>query len=433
MKALPLVLTGSLIVNAAFVVALVRPNSTAVTGNAAQPETAVERVTAAAGSASAIPRKAAAEAAQRAVWHDAGEDSLPQLVARLRAEGCPPAILRAIVAARVHEQFAARRRELIAGVEDQPYWKGLRLGWDPKIIAAQRELRTEQMNLMKELLGADATQDDELAQYARRRQFGDVSAAKAEQLQSIAADYSELRSQIYADANGILMPEDREKIAFLERELRNDYAKILTSVELENYELRSSSTAQSLRSQLTTFQPTEAEFRALFRAARATEDQSGGAGIYSLDQAQQRQTAFLQAASGSLSPERLAELTQATDPRNQMLNRVVARYELPTTVVPQVTAVQQAIQQRAATIRRDRALSAAERTVQLNALVEEATVTLTPLLGTQAFEAYKQYGGTWMRNLVPPATNSSTQTPANPSTPTTTTGTTTTTSSPTKG
>ena len=181
-------------------------------------------------------------------------------------------------------------------------------------------------------------------------------------------------------------------------------AKLLTPEELENYDLRSSNTANTLRSQLGTFKPTEEEFRAIFRATRAAEDQYGSlttaGGSY--DQLKQIQTAALENAKAVLPPDRFADLKQSIDPAYQQINRLVARLELPTSAATDVVAVQQDVQKRIGTLRSDKSLSADQRTTQLTALAQEASTKVsTALGGTRGLEAYKQYGGQWLLNIVP--------------------------------
>ncbi len=108
---------------------------------------------------------------------------------------------------------------------------------------------------------------------------------------------------------------------------------------------------------------------------------------------------------------RNAEFVQATDPRNSMLNRIVARYDVSPAVVPQVSAVQQEFQQRAIALR---SLPATERAVQGQALATEAAAKLTTLLGPRAYEAYKDYGGQWVQSLATPFIPSSRATPSPP-------------------
>src|SRR5690606_38600096 len=124
---------------------------------------------------------------------------LPDMVAQLRAAGFPPAAIRGIIAARLTERMAAKRKELLSGLEDPPFWKMKRSMFDPKFMAAQREYYQERSKILKELLGPDAAEDNELNAYFQRRQYGDIPASKAEELQRVASDYGDLRNNIYAE------------------------------------------------------------------------------------------------------------------------------------------------------------------------------------------------------------------------------------------
>ena len=338
------------------------------------------------------------------VWANLQSSDLTTLVTRLRAAGFSPSMIRAIVSARLQEQFSARRAALFAQQEEQPFWKGQRY-FDAKIMAGMRELQREQSALFKQLLGADGEAGNEEKLAYQRRQFGDLPRDKMDQMQSIIGDYGELRSQIYSGANGVMLPEDREKLALLEKEQRADLAALLTPQELENYELRSSATANNLRSQLALFNPTEEEFRAIFKLQQAFDEKYGSSNLaYSPDQFRQRQ-AQQKELQGQIktviSPERVADYEQAFDPSYQMINRLVARLELPSSAATQVVSLQQEITKRAGTVRSDKTLSTEVRNMQLNALAQEASARLTTTLGTRGLEAYKQYGGQWMQGLAP--------------------------------
>ena len=406
MKLVPLLLGTSLVANATLLAVVFHfaPPSRTETPSVANPISSTELPSASGDSGAhttaAIPDKPSA--AKLVSWPSLNDANLADMVARLRAAGFSTVAIRGLVYARVNEQMAEKRKALLNGLEDTPYWKVKRSMFDSKFMMAQREFYQEQTKIVKEVLGPDAMDHNELAEYFRKRQYGDIPAEKEEKMQRVLGDYGDLRNSVYAETNGMMMPEDREKIAYLEKEMRNDLAEILTPAEMENYELRSSSTANGLRSQLTTFQPTEAEFRALFHATRAIEEKYGDNQMgLTPDQREQRTAALNEQAKLALSPERFAQFAQATDPANTMLNRVVARYALPETVVPQVSAVQKDIQQRVAALRQ---LPAAEQTLQAQALQQEAVSKLKPLLGDTAYQAYKVYGGQWLDQITRPAT-----------------------------
>jgi murein L,D-transpeptidase YcbB/YkuD len=295
-------------------------------------------------------------------------------------------MIRAIVAAQVNEQFSARRKELLSGQEEQPFWKSSRnVFMDPKTLAALRDLGKEQTALMKSLLGSDGVPGNEEMNAWQRRQFGNLPAEKLTQLQSINSDYAELQQEIYAKSKGVILAEDREKLAFLEKEKLADIAKTLTPQELEDFQLRTSNTANQLRNQLTTFNATEAEFRALYKAASGVDEKFGrNIGFSNPNDYQARQAALLAAAQTALSPERFAEYKQAADPQYQQINRLVARLELPAATSQQVVALQQDIQTRARAIQTNRDLPAADRTTQLEALQAAGEALIMQIRGREA-------------------------------------------------
>jgi hypothetical protein len=406
MKLPSLLLIGSLAVNAA-VLALYFSKSSAA-GDAAATG-AAPTASARGGATGTGPSPAATTAAAhdslKQAWAELQTGDLTTLVARLKAAGFSPSMIRSIVAAQVNEQFSARRKELLGQRDEQPFWKSQRNGFlDPKAMAALRELGKEQTALMKSLLGADALGGDEALAW-QRRQFGNLAPEKLTQLQSINSDYSELQQEIYAKANGVMLPEDREKLAFLEKEKLADIMKTLTPQEYEDFQLRSSPTANRLREQLASFNVSEAEFRAIFKIQSEFDNQydfRNGPPSPELmrgrSDAQKQVQAQILAALG---PERAADYKQATDPNYQQVSRLVTRLELPPATTQQVVTLQQDIQNRARAIQTNRDLPAADRNAQLAALQQEATTKLSTTLTPRGLEAYKQNGGYWLENLKP--------------------------------
>lgn len=339
---------------------------------------------------------------------------LSTLVAQLRAAGFSPSLIRTIISSQVYEQFAARRKTLIASQPPREYWKAQNNYIDPKTQAALRDLGKEQTALIKSLLGPDAQDNSSEAQIYQRAQYGDIPRDKIDQIQAVLSDYNELSQQVYAKTNGMIqLAEDREKLALIEREKLADLTKLLTPEELEDYQVRSSNTASQLRFNVATLNPTEDEFRALYRATAAVEAQLGPqSNVRTMDDMKKRNEAMLAQLQGSLSPERIAEVKLAIDPEYQTINRLVARLELPAATSQTVVALQKDIQQRATALRNDRALAPEARNAQLAALADEATTKLTASLTPRGFEAYKTYGGAWVQNLVPPTPRPATPPPS---------------------
>ena len=332
-------------------------------------------------------------------------NDLATLVARLRAAGFPPYIIRRIVSDQLGQEFTKRYADLLKQQFDRPFWKDSGSGtFDPKIMAAMRAASKEYNDTLKSLVGEDPNADDSTSAYQKRR-YGDLPKAKIEQLQAIEADYSDLTMQAQIGTHGIWLPEDQAKLALLEKEKLADFAKVLTPQELEEYNLRSSNTASQMRSTLATFNPTEAEFRALFKFQSALDEQyPRPMGPSTPEQTALRQAAekqFQPQIQALLGPDRYADYQLATDPKYQQINRLVARLELPASTSVEVVNVQENIQKQATALRGNRTLTRDDRNAQITALAQQAQTQLTAALGSSGYEAYKDYGGYWLQNLAP--------------------------------
>ena len=305
------------------------------------------------------------------------------LAARLQADGISAATIRAAL--------DARRASTLATATET----------SAPLSPAERAARARARALERPLTDAE------------RAQYGDISREKLLQIQRINSDYNDLGREIRAKASGTLIPEDREKLTYLEHAKLADLARVLTSQEFEDYQLRTSATASSLRylrDQAVGFRASEEEFRAIYRATAAADSQSSdlvAAGtLTAADAARQKQAAIDAQLQSTLSPERFADYKRATDPAYQPINRLVTRLDLPAATSDQVVALQTDIKQRAATIRSNTKVPVPMRNEQLAALAQEATATLSATLTPRGFEAYQaDPSSAWLKNLAPrPAT-----------------------------
>lgn len=399
-------LVASLAVNAAVLTLYLKPSSGAPLAGSPAAAALAEKSAGPTAFGASVPSAASDAAIQTAQlaksWAELQGGDLNTLVARLKAAGFSTSMIRAIVFAQVNEQFAARRKELAGNQTEQPFWKNQRSAMmDPKIMTALRDLGKEQMALMKSLLGPDGVPGSDEMNAWQRRQFGNLTPEKLTQLQSINTDYSELQQEIMQKANGVMLPEDREKLAYLEKEKLADIAKTLTPQEFEEFQLRSSNTANQLRGQLGSFNTTEAEFRALYKAAAAIEEKYRTAGTRNPSDYQSRQADMLAQAKAVLTPERFAAYNLATDPQSRQVSSLVARLELPPATTQQVVSLQQDFQNRQRALMTNRELTPANRTAQQAALLQEATAKLSTTLTPRGLEAYKQNGGQWLESLKP--------------------------------
>ena len=330
---------------------------------------------------------------------------LKTLVARMRALGASPALLRAAALERVGQLLLARRAEVASHLVPEPYW-GRRFGQvNPKVTAEINALNKEQEAMLKEALGPDAAYpvDDPVAKAMMNLQNPGISSAAFERVQKIQQDYNELRSEVWSANRGVTFPEDGAKLAYLESEMQADLAKAMTPEEFFEYQLRNSNTAGVLRNQLRAFSPTEDEFREIFKAQQDFDQKYGSPyGMLSPDQQAERtahQADLLAAVQAALEPDRFADYKLETDGNYLATDNVVQRLGLPPATTQQVSSIRTDIRGRAAVIEQDDTLSAADKTTQLAGLYDEATLRITAILGEKGLAAYQTSGGWWIQGL----------------------------------
>jgi len=359
--------------------------------------------------AAMVEKPAAAPAAAKPdptvdAWSALSSGDLAAERDRLLAEGFPPSALRAILAAQIREQFAARRKAIEAAMANTPFWKNPTP--DPQTQAQLRALAKEEQKALKDLLGGDPVN----SHAARlRREFPELAPEKTDQMAAIRERYDDLRPDIYgAGIRSTLTPTEREKITALEKAMHQEFASVLTPAELEHYDLRTSNTANSLRHTLSNFDPSEAEFRALYRLQSDFDEQhrfTGG----TLSQEQQRarsdaQRKLSEDIAAALGAERYADYQRASDYNFRQTSQLVSRLNLPSETAMTLYAVQKDIEDRRNAIYRDTTPeSRSQMTQKITALAAEATTRITTIFGGNqtATNAYKQYGGSWLTNMVP--------------------------------
>ena len=175
MKISSLLLTVSLVANVTLVAALIL-----VPPDTAPSTTPSARSFLATGSPSpATATLNTADAGQP--WARLGTENISSLIARLRAAGFPPGVLRA----NVNQRFELRREELTLDGLDHPYWKSdSAFPADPKLAPKLAELERERTATLKQLFGADALvgDDSDKARIMRSRAYGNLSDEKVLQI-----------------------------------------------------------------------------------------------------------------------------------------------------------------------------------------------------------------------------------------------------------
>jgi hypothetical protein len=368
----------------------------------------------------------AALAARPLHWRALESTNYVTYIENLRGFGCPEETVRDIIITDIAKLYARRRAELRQRVEPYRFWQtadpagGVRVS--PELQRQLRDLEAEQRQLVRDLLDVDLR--TELARYSADadspdRDYSFLPADKQERVQALAGQYDELEQDIYSRTRGLLLDEDLEALKQVQRQRRAELAALLTPEEMEEYELRHSDTANNIRTSSAGFQPTEEEFRKIFRLQRTFDlnfDQTFDARDDSAQSVkaraqQQAQAALNDEIRKSIGPERFAEYQRGQDSDYRALLLVGERFEMAGDATAKVYNMKQAAEQYKLQLESNPNLTDEQRAQAIAAIARETGRAVATTMGDEAYRAYQKAGGQWLDNLtvldernVPPST-----------------------------
>src|SRR5262249_10495593 len=104
------------------------------------------------------------------------------------------------------------------------------------------------------------------------RMFGQLTEFQTEKVSEMQERFQTAQSELYAKAGGYMDADMQGELKTLRRQFREELKTVLTPEQVEEYELRSSDVANTMRWELESFQPNEQEFRAIFAYKQGIED-----------------------------------------------------------------------------------------------------------------------------------------------------------------
>ncbi len=412
MKAFVPLLLASLAVNAALGALLFRkpPGLTQPAATATPaPRTATPAPTPGTSDPAAGP-VAAASTVRAPLWAGIGPESYDEAIVRLRAAGCTPREIAAVLRAMINEWMMAQYQA--TGLQSQansPYWKSTSnpaAGGRPRNELLELSVKHLQLTrtylLTPEFFGAD---ESELRGY--RERFGALDTEKLRHLAVIESEQNEQGLRLNLTASSTKPGDDvynqnmRKQQERMLKEREAAIQAILTPEEYAQYEVRNGPVAMGLRFQLENFRPTESEYLALYAIEK--NRRNADTGTLTPQQRKEANDAYQAAIQSALTPERYADYEAVRRAGSDLLPRLINRLNLPLTTLPAVTAVRDDTNARAKAIRDNAQLSAEQRAAQLSALAAEAESDLRTLFVTpRGLDAYKDMKGEWLRNLAKP-------------------------------
>ena len=333
------------------------------------------------------------------LWSQIETSDYRAYIENLRAIACPEATIRDIIVADVTALYERKRLTEVVTPEQQ-WWRSSPDGAVAQAAMQQaHSLEVERRALLDELLGRQWEKSSNWEAVAFNARFdgailGALNAESKEALRNAEMQGSQRRVDYINAQQTAGESVDPAELARIQREARADLAKILNPEQLEEYMLRYSDVAQSLRRELQGFEVSADEFRKIFRSRDELEQQASdsltGTDVVSLqyqqDVAKQRD-AGLEEALGS-ERFRLYQFTQ--DPLFRDAQASAQEMGVDADLVLPIYEISQAIELERQRIQSEPGLTSEDQAAALALVVEKQEESLRKVLGNQAYERYQQ-------------------------------------------
>ena len=415
----------SVAVNAALAVAYFKRDAAPVSSASAPTPAAKEAVAHAKSPAVAAATKTAVivqtvtnTAVEKIDWRKVESADYRQYIGNLRSIGCPDETIRDIITADVTKLYDSRFKALRPGGTNKfEYWKGgmaiFKEMADEKQVEQRQSLSREKRALLTELLGAAPEEKpDMMAMFGGANPFERMleflPSGKQTQVMELEQKYSAKLMKSMDGGAGFGDTDGMKNMLKIQKEKEAELGKLLTPTELEDYNLRMSQTANMMRFQLTSFDPSEQEFRTAFAVKKKFDDEFGFVGIRPTDKAEGEKYDVAKKAmeaemKQALGDTRFADYERAQDYVYQGIYRVTEKEQLGRDAATKVFDMKKAAEEQAKQIRNNSALSSEQRQSALAAIRTETESAVTGALGAQAYESFKknQIASGWIKNLSP--------------------------------
>lgn len=223
------------------------------------------------------------DAAKRPIfdWRQVESTNYGTYIGNLRAIGVPEQTVRDIVLADVTQTYAAKREEIMAErFRDFQYWKADsdEAAARAKLEKQQRETDTSMRSVLQQLLGSDTLAPSTAAawkQAALEQQLAFLPSDTREPITKLLLQYAGVDAKFKELADfhtTIESPDERLQVIEANNQKLDSLQSLLTPEQFEQLDMTVSWTADNLRRAMTKFEPTEEEFRMIFREWRAHDE-----------------------------------------------------------------------------------------------------------------------------------------------------------------
>ncbi len=314
-------------------------------------------------------------------WEQLESADYQGYIRSLRAVGCPEARVRYIILADINELFSKKRAKE-AELHDPQWWKAEP---DPMIANALqqkgRQLEEERRAMIEKYVGYDALENEksEAMLWSSVQLTGPVLGSLPTDLHNSVQEVCARSIDRHQGAFWARVNEgqglNQVEMAKLREQTRADLRRLLNAEQLEEFLLRYSYNAHQLRLELSGFDPTQEEFRKIFRAIDPIQHQLqleyGGPEALSQQQRERFERQRDAAIRDVLGPKRYEAYSVTKDPLYRQAQMTAQQYGAPPKAILPIYQMTKATEARRQKILTDAALTPQQKSAALNAVNQE--------------------------------------------------------------
>ncbi|MEC8973186.1 MAG: hypothetical protein VX509_04655, partial [Verrucomicrobiota bacterium] len=350
-------------------------------------------------------------------WSQVESDDYQTYVENLRRIGCPEETIRDLVKQDLDKAYDQRKADILNKAPARnDFWK---TGHPNKLSqpsgttrSQMAQLDQEKNQVLGDLFGRDGVAAiNRPTPLTRARSQAKSGYAMDFIPEETKAELNNLEQEFGSEllrkmAQGASDAQDMAEIRQLRQDRDQSIATILTPEQKMEYDLRKSPTAANMRLQMDGFDPSESEFRDIFSARKAFDDEYGTVPGSTISQADAEVRQFAEREMNeqirsSLGDDRYQDYMRQTDYDYKSIHKITERQGLGENISAQVYEMKGSAEELAREIRMNNGLSIEERQMQLGQIQNATARGIESMLGGQgASSLQNQAGGrNWFNNL----------------------------------
>lgn len=339
------------------------------------------------------------EITQKFGWESVESADYKEYIKNLRSIGCPEETIRDIITADVNKLFESRKKQ-ITGTKKFEFWKSGNMfaGMvDEELAKKKKELSDEKKALLKELLGVETEDKADLAAVVNplSSMLDFLPEEKQSKISELMQSYQ--GKALKSMKGGAPDAQDMKEMMKVQKEYEAELAKVLTPEEMEDYQLRLSQTSMMMRMQLGTFEPSEEEFREIFKVRKTFDDEFGWGGSMAATKEEREKMKTAQTELNDQLKEILGDrypaYERSQDWGYQGIVKITERNGLTRDVADKIYEMNKEASAEQKKLREDKTLDSKQREETIKAIKEETQRSIRELMGETAYEAYTNRPG----------------------------------------